>query len=173
MAQLTVADGAGNISTSTFTFTLNNLTPIVIIAAIALIAFIVVLLLLSRRKKPKGKVAPGWEEPTPPQPPPETYVAGQDGEAPPKKQGERRYTPPLPVEQHPVRLPEPEPKAEKAPAEAPPQPAQAPGITIVAEAKPTPPEEPKQAPKTMICQKCGSSNWVGASKCWYCDAPLK
>lgn len=172
-AQLTVADAAGNISTSTSIFTLNNLTPILIIAAIALIALIVVLLLLSRRKKPKGKAEAGWEGPAPPPPPPETYVAGQGGEAPAKKQDERRYTPPLPEEQHPVRPREPEPKSEIAPAAAPLQPAQTPGITIVEGAKPTPPEEPKQAPKTMMCPKCGSSNWVGASKCWYCDAPLK
>lgn len=172
-AQLIVADTAGNTSTSTVTFTLNNLTPIVIIAAIALIALVTVLLLLSRRKKPKEEAMPGWEKPAPPPPPTETYIAGQGGEAPAKRQEERRYTPPLPAEQPPAPPPEPAPKAEKPPEVAPPQPPQTPGISLAEAPKPIPVEGPRQAPETLMCPKCGSSNWVGASKCWYCEAPLK
>jgi hypothetical protein len=172
-AQLTVADGAGNINTSTVTFTVNNLTPIVMFAAIALIALVTVLLLLSRRKKPKEEAAPRWEKPAPPPPPPETYVAGQDGEVPTMRQEARRYTPPLLVDQPSAPPPEPEAEAEKVPEAAPAQLPETPGITIIEGAKPAPAEEPKQAPQTMACPKCGSSNWVGASRCWYCESQLK
>jgi hypothetical protein len=171
-AQLTVADGAGNTSTTTVNFTVNNLTPIVIIVAIAFIALLAVLLLLSRRSKSKPKAIPEWEQPTPPPPPTETYVAEQDYEAPAKKLEEKRYTPPLPVEQPAEPTREPVPIAEKAPEEAPAQPPQTPGITTVEEAKPVQAEEPKQEPRMVSCPECGASNKVGASKCWYCEKPL-
>jgi len=168
-AQLTVVDGAGNISTATVNFTVNNLMPIVIIAAIAFIVLIAILLLLSRRKKPKAKAAPGWEQPVPPPPPSETYVAEQIYETPASKLEEKRYTPPLPAEQPSAPSPEPAPEEPKVLEEAPQPPAETPGITIVEGAPPAPTATQEKAPEMKTCPECGKLNKIGASYCWYCD----
>ena len=169
-ALLTVVDAAGNISTSTVSFTVNNLLPLAIIAAIVVIAVVVLFLLLRMRRKSKVREIPDWEKPTPPPPPPtETYIPEVEREVRPKKVEEIRYTPPLPAEKPIEPPPEPRHDVEKAAEGAPMPPLQAPETSTNGIVGQPPMEEPKQATGTFSCPVCGASNRIGAAKCAYCD----